>query len=811
DSVVQIFTIDKAAQSITFGALENRTFGTNPFLLTATSSSNLLVFYSASNTFVAINNNILTIRGAGTVSITAYQTGSNLYHSSSVQKILTIQKASHTIVFTQFPPMPIVKAEYTLQVSSNANSSEVAVNTTVFTSSDTFKVKVINGGRIQTKSSGTVTIIAYYPGTTNYDSAKTQIQMTIQKIDQQIRLDATISKIYGYKAAFILPSIESKIYGPNYMGQLHIADTSIVTKNKRSTDTLVLLIKKAGTTSLTRTFPGDDNVYNTAVFKQYVYIQKNQPTITFASISEKLEDAPPFKLVGSSTSSSDSTAAPITYTSDNISILTIRNDTASITKGSIGQQEVSVEITAKQAETKNYLEATWVKRQVIIKPSSGIPQFIKMGVIVNGTKIPTTSVYAHIDEEIILFAESNIQDVHDEILQKNNITFRVHPEAPLPPNIELILSKYPKENKATMKFNSTASSLINITSIIIQAYNDGKPELYKPASERIIVYVLPFYSINGTVSIAIEKNKNTVGFAGTIKLIKIYQNTVTEETTQTNSSGGFIFDKRAVNEVTTAKYILMAIPNNNDHFYTYYAPTNQTKNGTTLWKEATQINIKSDSLSTNRYNFTLIPNPKQNLIPSVENINIKWTLKNQLNDPKNRYLTNIPIVFRNKNTDEDLFYTLLNENTTVTIPIKKDEYIYSIEVPIIPMPNEKQELDLDRIIDGTEYTANVNPNVITITEKQPINSLTNTPQTQITEQIIVSPTPFKEHLSITFANGTHLKEIKIIDITGNIIFYAKSSHNNISIDTETWKHGVYGILINIPEENTFKNITILKE
>src|SRR5687768_149605 len=54
-------------QTITFGALDLKTYGDAAFELTATASSELPVSYSSSNTDVAtIENNIVTIVGAGT-------------------------------------------------------------------------------------------------------------------------------------------------------------------------------------------------------------------------------------------------------------------------------------------------------------------------------------------------------------------------------------------------------------------------------------------------------------------------------------------------------------------------------------------------------------------------------------------------------------------------------------------------------------------------------------------------------------------------------------------------------------------------
>jgi Leucine-rich repeat (LRR) protein len=73
----------KGNQSITFGALDNKTFGDADFGLTATASSGLDVSYSSSDLTVAtIDGSTVTIVGAGTTTITASQAGDDNYHAA---------------------------------------------------------------------------------------------------------------------------------------------------------------------------------------------------------------------------------------------------------------------------------------------------------------------------------------------------------------------------------------------------------------------------------------------------------------------------------------------------------------------------------------------------------------------------------------------------------------------------------------------------------------------------------------------------------------------------------------------------------
>ena len=77
-------TITKASQTLTFGALAAKTYGDNPFTLTATSSRGLAVAYASSNPAVAtVSGNQATILAAGTTVITASQAGDANYAAAS--------------------------------------------------------------------------------------------------------------------------------------------------------------------------------------------------------------------------------------------------------------------------------------------------------------------------------------------------------------------------------------------------------------------------------------------------------------------------------------------------------------------------------------------------------------------------------------------------------------------------------------------------------------------------------------------------------------------------------------------------------
>jgi hypothetical protein len=99
--VQQTLVVNKEVQSITFNELTDKVFGDESFQLVVSSSAGLSVSFSSSNENVAIiEDDVLSIVGAGETAITASQAGSSNYQSAQeVERILLVEKAPQSISF----------------------------------------------------------------------------------------------------------------------------------------------------------------------------------------------------------------------------------------------------------------------------------------------------------------------------------------------------------------------------------------------------------------------------------------------------------------------------------------------------------------------------------------------------------------------------------------------------------------------------------------------------------------------------------------------------------------------------------------
>jgi hypothetical protein len=92
--------VSKAAQTITFAALADKTFGDPDFSVSATATSSLGVSFAASGKCTVAGSSV-TLTGAGSCTITASQTGDGNYEAATdVAQSFTINKAAATLVLS---------------------------------------------------------------------------------------------------------------------------------------------------------------------------------------------------------------------------------------------------------------------------------------------------------------------------------------------------------------------------------------------------------------------------------------------------------------------------------------------------------------------------------------------------------------------------------------------------------------------------------------------------------------------------------------------------------------------------------------
>ena len=334
-SVSRVLTVGPGSQIITFAALPAKIYGAADFTIAATASSKLAVSYSSSDpTIATVTGSTVHIVSAGTVSITASQSGSTLYNAApNVSQQLTISPAAQTIIFSALTAKTYGATDYA-PVASVASKLPVS-----FTSSNPAVATILNGN-IHIVGAGTSTITASQAGNTDY-SAAAAVSQTL-----------TVNKA----ALIIKPTNQAIIYGAaiptltlTYTGFVN-GDTQAILTTQPAVVTTATATSPAGSYTITASGAAATN-YTITYQLGSLTISKANQTITFAALTPATYGSAPITLTGSASS-----GLPVVYTSSDTTIAKVSGSSLVI-KG-VGQ----VTVTATQTGGPGYNAAAAVSR-----------------------------------------------------------------------------------------------------------------------------------------------------------------------------------------------------------------------------------------------------------------------------------------------------------------------------------------------------------------------------------------------------------------------------------------------------------------
>ncbi|WP_421893441.1 MBG domain-containing protein [Marinoscillum sp.] len=355
--VEQELVVNKAPQVITFGALEEMTFGDETFGLSASGgASGIEVIYSSSDESVAtISGNSVIITGAGTTTITAAQAGDDNYLAAAeVEQELVVNKAPQVITFGALEEMTFGDETFDLSASGGASGIEV-----VYSSSDE-SVATISGNSVIITGAGTTTITAAQAGDDNYlAAAEVEQELVVNKAPQVITFGALEEMTFGDETFGLSASGGASGIEVIYSS----SDESVATISGNS-----VIITGAGTTTITAAQAGDDNYLAAAEVEQELVVDKAPQVITFEALEEMTFGDETFGL----SASGGASGIEVIYSSSDESVATISGSSVIITGAG------TTTITAAQAGDDNYLAAAEVEQELVVNKA---PQVITFGAL----------------------------------------------------------------------------------------------------------------------------------------------------------------------------------------------------------------------------------------------------------------------------------------------------------------------------------------------------------------------------------------------------------------------------------------------
>lgn len=325
----------KASQSITFSSLSPKTMSDPDFDAEATTSSGLAVSYTSSNTAVAtIIDGKIHIVGSGSSTITASQSGNNIYLAAPAISKTLLVKTDQIITFNTLPSKKIGDTDFDAGATA---SSGLPIN---YTSSNTAVATIVDG-KIQIVGSGSSTITAAQPGDSTYVAAPEISRIFVVKAIQTITFNSLPSKNIG-DADFDA--------GATASSGLTISYTSANTAVATIVDNKIHIIS-AGSVTITAAQPGD-STYVAAPEISRTFVVKEDQVVTFAALPEKSVGDSDFAL-----SATTNSGLPINYTSSNPAVAAINGNMVKVVTAG------TATITASQAGDNNYAEAS--KSQIL--------------------------------------------------------------------------------------------------------------------------------------------------------------------------------------------------------------------------------------------------------------------------------------------------------------------------------------------------------------------------------------------------------------------------------------------------------------
>jgi len=189
--VNQSFNVVKADQTITFDAIDNKTYENSPFTLVATASSGLPVAFLIVSGPATINENTLTITGVGEIIIRTSQEGNSYFNpATSVDQSFSVIKADQTITFSTIDNKTYGDSPFSLTASA---SSGLPVGFLIVSGP-----AVVNENTLTITGVGEVTVRASQEGNEIYNGANyKEVSFNIGKAMQTITFTKLEDKIIG--------------------------------------------------------------------------------------------------------------------------------------------------------------------------------------------------------------------------------------------------------------------------------------------------------------------------------------------------------------------------------------------------------------------------------------------------------------------------------------------------------------------------------------------------------------------------------------------------------------------------------------
>ncbi|MEO9474079.1 MAG: putative Ig domain-containing protein, partial [Cyclobacteriaceae bacterium] len=255
-------TIYKADQYIIFDYFDSKTYGDEPFEISATggSSTSPVVFTSSNENVATVSGTTVTIVGAGDATIYANQAGDDNYNQAYEEsQSLYVDRAEQVIIFESILEKTFGEGAFELSATGGGSGNAV-----VFYTNDDDVIE-INGTTVTIIGAGYATIYANQGGDNNYYQANEEYQsVQVFKATQEITFDPIPTKMQG-DPVFALPEFSSA-----GLPVVYAVDDGFVA----SAEGNLITVEGAGMTTITAYQDGDSNYEQASPVQQTLNVEE---------------------------------------------------------------------------------------------------------------------------------------------------------------------------------------------------------------------------------------------------------------------------------------------------------------------------------------------------------------------------------------------------------------------------------------------------------------------------------------------------------------------------------------------------------
>jgi hypothetical protein len=355
--VNQSFQVTMATQTITFGPLANQVFGTPPFTVSATASSQLPVTFSSTTAPVCtVAGATVTLVGTGSCTIQATQPGnSNFGAALPVNQSFSVTQASQTITFAALAAQVLGTAPFAVSATSTSGL-------TVTFLSNTTSVCTVSGATVTLVSAGTCAIQAGQAGNANYTAAAPITQtFPVTQGTQTITFGTLPNLIFGTPPFDLAATASSSL--PVSFASLTPAVCTV--------QGVTVTLTSVGVCGIQASQPGNKNFAAAAAVNQTFSVTTASQSITFTMLSGQVFGAAPFNVNATATS-----GLSVTFTSTTPTVCTVSGSSVTVTAAG------TCTVQAMQPGNATYATATPINQSFVVTQAS---QTITFGTLTGHT------------------------------------------------------------------------------------------------------------------------------------------------------------------------------------------------------------------------------------------------------------------------------------------------------------------------------------------------------------------------------------------------------------------------------------------